>query len=87
MLKAILTGLIVLLFACSRNNNQVVLNPFQPKSVAVRGYLIPKDSLEEAKAFLAGDPRRVIVGKTDKFPENNINIYIYFSIISNDRLC
>ena len=60
---ALFTSLfLLLLIACNRPQEQKSANPYSPKVVEAKGYVVPKDSMAEPTVVLAGKPRIVKAG-------------------------
>jgi len=63
---------LVFLFACSHEERHQV--SFAPKVKEAKGYLVPKDSVQEPKSILAGKPRIVKAGNPN-IVATNTNIH------------
>ena len=63
---------ILILFAisCNQQSTQPLPKTFAPKVVEAKGYLVPKDSVQEPKAILAGKPEIVKAGNPKVVPTN-----------------
>ena len=53
------------LTACHHQQKQESPNPYLPKIVEAKGYVVPKDSMAEPKVAVAGKPVRVKAGKPE----------------------
>jgi ligand-binding sensor domain-containing protein/serine phosphatase RsbU (regulator of sigma subunit) len=65
----------IFLFSCSQQQEQKRPNTFAPNVVEAKGYLVPKDSLTEAKVIPA-DKRAVVRAGNPKVVTTNTNIVL-----------
>ena len=67
MKSIILSGSVFFLFliACQQQQKQESPNPYLPKIVEAKGYVVPKDSMAKPNIVLAGKPEIVKAGKPE----------------------